>query len=343
MQTRILSYFHTAGELLRPHLGPAMVPKYPLYCAVSRCQHQVQPFNTLLTCETIADISSRPNHRLTLSELIDRRALDLLSLPERIFVLWSGGIDSSTVITSILKNWSPGDLSKVTVLCNNSGIKENPNFFKIIANNFKVEFGHSKLEDFLKQGFVVTGEPGDQIFGSDMWLEIIKRGGANLLWEPWDKVGLDFFTSLDSEKGKATFENYAQLVKESPIEIQTARDFFWWIDFTQKWQHVIYRVMMANVWNDPKTYFPKMVHFYNTVDFQIWSLHNHDKKIKNDWASYKYLSKEYVIEYTKDVSFLNKSKIASLQNLYLGNKINFAIDEQWNFLNFDECIERLRS
>lgn len=342
METRLLNYLHTSGANLEGHLGPNMMAKYPFYSSVSRCKHKVDPFYNLQTSETIEELLALDNHSYTFDQVTDLRATELLSLPEEIFVMWSGGIDSTIVVVSLLRNWPRQDLDRVTILCNTDSIRECPEFFKIIAKNFRIETTHPYLEDFLKRGYVLTGEHGDQIFGSDMPLEMIKRIGEYTLWEPWQKIGPAFFSRMSPSHGIATFNNYAQLVPEAPFELVTVRDFFWWVNFTQKWQHIRYRLLMSDTWTDPKKYFPKVVHFFDSVEYQLWSIHNHDKKIKTTWASYKYAGKDYVVEYTKDAGFHDKQKVISLQNIYVGTKFNYAIDENWQFLSLDECIKRIR-
>jgi len=342
MESRLLNYLHTSGANLEGHLGPNMMPKYPFYSSVSRCRHKPDPFHNLLTSETVDELIALGNHGMTFEQVTDKRAVELSALPEEIFVMWSGGIDSTIVVAGLLRNWSRNDLDRVTVLCNTDSIRECPEFFRVIAKNLRTEVVHARLEEFLERGYVLTGEHGDQIFGSDMPLELMKRLGEHTLWEPWQAVGSEFFSRMSPTHGLATFNNYAQLVPESPIDIVTIRDFFWWVNFTQKWQHVRYRVLMSDTWNDPKKYFPKIVHFFDSPEYQVWSIHNHDKKIKDNWLSYKYLGKEYVVDYTKDPSFHNKMKVISLQNLYVGTKFNFAIDENWQFLTLEQCIQRIR-
>ena len=56
-----------------------------------------------------------------------------------------------------------------------------------------------------------------------------------------------------------------------------------------------------------------MISFYDDVDIQRWSIVNHDLKHKGTWQTYKWPSKEYIYNFTKDVEYRdNKTKYKSL-------------------------------
>jgi hypothetical protein len=67
--------------------------------------------------------------------------------------------------------------------------------------------------------------------------------------------------------------------------------------------------------------------FYCTDEFQLWSLNNTDKFIKNDFNTIKYIAKEYIFNYNKDESYLKKPKIGSLFRLMQRKEMVYSIDE----------------
>lgn len=331
------------GKLFEPYLPDTMMPIFPFYTTVSRIRYKPEVFDCKLISDYVPDLLTKKNHNLNYGQVCDKRAIELLKLEGNIFVMWSGGIDSTGALVAILRNWPKKELERITVLCNSDSIKENKNFFSIIAKNFKTENSTNKIEDFLKRGYVITGELGDQLFGSDIVGECVKRWGDESIKMPWQKIAPLMFNEFHSGKGKNTYNNYLEIIKESPFELKTVHDFFWWLNFTQKWQHVKLRTLGAKTWSDPKLYFPKLIHFYETEDFQIWSLHNQDKKIKDQWHTYKFTAKDYIIEYSKDQDYSSKLKIQSLANLYIGNDFNWGIDEDWNFLDKEEILKRIKN
>jgi hypothetical protein len=339
MKTKLLLY-------LNPVELPGMLPKghmpvFPFFTGVSRLNYKPDAFEFKQIAEPISDILVLPNHRKSFAEVCNERAIEISKLPGTLYVMWSGGIDSTVAIAAILKNWSADDLKRVVVLCNNDSIKENKNFFSFIAKNFKVETSTDKIENLLKLGYVLTGEMGDQILGSDVPISTAKQG-EEILFENFENGALKMYSAINQEYAHGYFNKYRPIIDEAPFKIKTVFDFCWWLNFTQKWQHIKFRTLASKSWTDPGKWESRLLHFFDTLDFQVWSIHNHDKKIKTSWHSYKYIAKEYVIEYTKDQLFMNKLKLPSLQNLFLGNEFNWSIDEEWNFLDKAQTLERIK-
>jgi hypothetical protein len=338
--TKLLLYLNPKGNVLDGLLPKGGFPVFPFYTSVSRLKYKPDSFNCKLYSKPLVDIVSLPNHTLSFADCCDQRAIELLYLPENIYVMWSGGIDSTTLLVAILKNWPIQELSRVTVLCDNNSIKENRNFFKTVVENFKILPSTSHVEKYCKLGYVVTGELGDQIFGGELG-KCVEAWGESAIHDDWKIIVPKWFDLLSAKYGAESYDNYKNIANESPFELKTTRDFLWFLNFTQKWQHVQLRTLVSTTWTDPKKYFTKVISFYDTEYFQVWSLHNHDKKIKNTYLSYKYLAKDYVIDYTKDTSFINKPKIVSLISLYFGAEFNWSIDEDWNFLDKEQTMLRV--
>ena len=338
MKTKLLLY-------LNPVELPGMLPKghmpvFPFFTGVSRLNYKPDAFEFKQIAEPISDLVVLPNHKKSFAMVCDERAVELSKLPGTLYIMWSGGIDSTVVVTSILKNWSAEDLKRVVILCNSDSIKENRNFFAVIAKKFKIETSTDKIEELLKLGHVLTGEMGDQIFGS-AFISTVEHG-EEIMFEDFEKGAPRMFSIISKEYGQSYYDKHVPIVDEAPFKIKTVFDFCWWLNFTQKWQHIHLRTLASKSWTNPAQWQHRLLHFFSTIDFQIWSMHNHDKKIKTSWHSYKYTAKEYVIEYTKDQSFMNKLKLPSLQNLFLGNDFNWSIDENWNFLDKAQTLERIK-
>ena len=76
----------------------------------------------------------------TLKDLLDTRALEIYNeaknTNKKIAVMWSGGIDSTAVLTAFLKNIPIVDQNIITVVCDTNSILENIEFYKkFISNN----------------------------------------------------------------------------------------------------------------------------------------------------------------------------------------------------------------
>jgi hypothetical protein len=78
-----------------------------------------------------------------------------------------------------------------------------------------------------------------------------------------------------------------------------------------------------------KTYYHP---FFVATDFQLWSMNNTDKRIKDHWRTYKWPAKQVIYEFTRDADYRdNKIKLGSLRSLLLKNKYHNFIDEDFAF------------
>jgi hypothetical protein len=78
------------------------------------------------------------------------------------------------------------------------------------------------------------------------------------------------------------------------------------------------------------------MHFFDTPEFQRWSLDNPDKKIKNTLNTYKYTAKEFIVKYTNHTDYLKKPKVGSLQFIWSNFDKNYAIDKDFNEMSLDD-------
>ena len=278
-------------------------------------------------------------------DICNARAKELLAraakLQCKIYVFWSGGIDSTLVLVSLLKNSTSAERANIVVLMSEDSIRENPNFYR--------EHVHGKLERESASRFpylfggdhlIVNGEHNDQIFGSDIVASIINRFGAAVIHAPYDGAMIrTFYTERIGDESTAEFfaSLFERLSAVASVPIVTNYDFFWWINFAVKWQAVYTRMLSyVSARNAPKitkayldTYYAP---FYNTEDFQLWSMQNPDKKIKDTWKSYKWLCKEIIYDYTKDADYRdNKLKQGSLSNIILQQLPFNFIDSSMQF------------
>ncbi len=317
----------------------------PIFQGVSRLKYKPDIFDCKLQCKTVDQVLKTKYKNQNWNELMDQRSLDLLKLNSKIYVTWSGGVDSTGILVSILKNWSEQDLDRVVVLCNVASAEEYPEFFNTIVEKFKVQFIERFLEQYTHDGYLVHGDAGgDQIWGSNLTGKLFRAGDTSVRSKNYKDTAVRFFNLyMPNEAGAKFFEVYEPIVEESPIPIENLVDFIWWYSFSQNWHGSMFRMLyMKGSWIDPKKYYKKVFHFYNTDEFQLWSIFNHDKKIKDTWESFKFPAKEYIVDYTNDSYYLLKEKTPSAQMLWFGNTFNWAIDENWNFVDYRTALSYLR-
>lgn len=257
------------------------------------------------------------------------RARELLARADRldapIYSFWSGGIDSTLALISLVANATPAQKDRITVLLSDASISENPRFYKEhIHGKLRMDTSSAFPHLFGEKAIFINGEHNDQVFGSDIVAKVINNYGAAVIHQPYSA---DFFTKFfdailgDTESARFFVGLFEKLRAKAPVPIATNYDLFWWINFALKWQTVHMRMLShlsarrASLVTEEyrRDYYAP---FYATDDFQRWSMSNPDKKIKDTWASYKWTAKDVIFKYTGDAEYRDtKIKRASLNHL----------------------------
>lgn len=166
---------------------------------------------------------------------------------------------------------------------------------------------------------IVTGEHGDQIFGSNKLAE-------NPEW---------IVQPISRYLGDSAFTGYLEQIEllnaANLVPIRTIKPMLWWWNFTVKWQEITFR-SLSDLQDEGS--FRNVRHFFQTDDFQRWSIVNPDMKIRQDLQSYKWPAEDFIYRYTKDADYLdNKIKIGSLR-VRIGSML--AIDNCYNIIRADK-------
>jgi hypothetical protein len=251
---------------------------------------------------------------LSFEECCMNRAYRLWKQHDHITLFWSGGIDSTAACIA-LRETKPKD-AKLTLRCSADSIKEFPEFYETVKDICDIR----DVNNVMNYGifadhttFKITGECGDQIFGSDalkdksdIWNEhwiTIANWDAPYLFQKYSAYGWE-----DHKVNTLTF-----LMEHNtycPFQIKTLFDFYWWINFTLKWTCVNRRMIY---WYSKCPESRSTDAFYNSHEFQCWSLTNHDLKHQGTWPSYKKPAKDFIYDHFKDATYRDhKIKVPSL-------------------------------
>jgi len=300
--------------------------------------------NTLKTPINLLNLFPLPKlvpYKKKYEDICNDRAKELLKkstkLSAPIYVLYSGGIDSTLVLVSLIKNSNSVEREKINVLISQASITENPNFYENHILGKLNCLPSTSLRYILgTKNMLVTGEHNDQIFGSDIIADFIREFGEAAGDKKYDREKvLSFFNKRVPEPKLNLFyvNLFEELCSKSPVEIKTNFQFFWWINFALKWQNVSMRILMftreKNITGINQEYIDKYLnHFYSTEDFQLWSMNNLDKKWKGTWKTYKWPCKEIIYNFTGDSEYRdNKIKYGSLGSVIVGTHAMRYIEE----------------
>lgn len=273
-------------------------------------------------------IPNATNFNLSFSEVVEKRAKELLALGKPINVSWSGGLDSTFILFTLYHY--ANDKSQIKVYGTYSSILESGSIFdKYIKNTFKYDIHtNTSYENNYKNigdEIILSGSPGNDIFYKpigtadkpplnkyDAWMVFKDPSGGvyDYADSPYEQVLAD-----------CNLEFLEEFIKKSPRKIETLQDLRWWVCFCFNWYTTLNNTSVG-VGVDTAN---KMHHFYNTDDFQLWSIYNKDPTTKvGDYSDERWQLREMITEYTGDDFYsTKKTDFISVLSMY---------DPKWLFL-----------
>ena len=272
----------------------------------------------------------------SLSDIMDERAIELISKGS-IAVQWSGGVDSSSLVLSLIKN---GISKEDLVICYDwNSVEEYPKLFAWFQENGwnlkKCIDWYAELSE-IDTDLITNGWCADQLFGSVFFHTAPQYYNYSIV---------DFIGKANLKFGNPTadqipefaeiYQNYAK--NTFGLNLTTAAELGWFINFTMKWTWVS---RFNDLWLLMTKNKNKTQVFYNTQDFQNWSFGNYENINKyniygDDPRYYKKPLKDYCYTVFPDEYFmLNKGKQPSWNSarnhsMYVRKKI--AIESTTGF------------
>lgn len=290
-----------------------------------------------------------------LSDLLDQRALEILEISKtqnkKVMVLWSGGIDSTTVLASLIKNWPQQDLENLIVVMNSNSILENIEFYQKFISNKLLCLHYPKLDitdDTFSKNIIIHGDPADCLYGPSTvaYRALIESGQHH---EPYEKH-LNRMAELIQptvssphyveDFGKWWVNKVTINLREvNPENITTVADWWWWTYFNFKWEFSCQRPLTFNRKDFKKGISTENLQnfanttFYNTPEFQNWSYTNLKNLVGRDLTTHKIEARQYIRELDKnEMYFKNKTKIpgAPANNVARGTSdLPLCYDKNW--------------
>ena len=297
----------------------------------------------------------------TWDEITDQRAYDLQSLTlsgKKLIVFWSGGIDSTCILTAILKNFNPANLSQVTVACTCDGIVENPVFyhqhilpnFAVVDTNWFVE--HQFAQD--SDSIIVDGFAADTLTMSmtpslDVCMAVRNADLLTCSWRQPDEL----IRYLHSVTGSLEFANWyydrtRESVESVEVPIETYFDFMWWIGFNCEyyaWALHAWFFCYRHLNISYKQFQTRNIGWYRTDAYQLWAMKNNGAGVKHgsDLGSFKKHPKKYIYDYDHNEYYWHyKTKINSPGRNYnsLVDK-PFAITDEFDILYLEKDLDTI--
>jgi hypothetical protein len=259
-------------------------------------------------------------------------------------VLYSGGIDSTLVVSAILKNFSSTELDLVNIILSDDSIKENPEFYaKFICPNFNIlSFNDYSLDDLFDLNYtIVTGIGGDEIFGPQ-WPEYTIRFFRDIIRSPYkqhqSEIERYFAFGASESFGKWFYQQIDQNITETKIPIESVFDFFWWKCFNLKTISMALTNLVMHTTVEPKKSLKQLNHWFLNQDYQLWSMARNEVKTQIDPLIHKFPAKQYIYDLDKnELYYKYKIKTSSFSLVYpeINNNV-FALDQNYNRINLTD-------
>jgi len=248
------------------------------------------------------------------SVMIDR-AKHFIDINKKIYLWWSGGIDSTAALIAFILAGVKKD--QLTVVCNYDSIKEYPLFYNdYILDKFPILASELMMQNLKYQKIsdqIVSCEHGDLMYGQDLGMIMFNIFGEEYLKKKLSRNTVTKFfqtAGMSDQASNCWFDIFTYNLHQSPRPIENMYDFSWWTGNNWRWQWAIEKVRMRTEINtDIST-------FYSGKDLQSWSAFHrqHDIKTKSD---FKKEFKDFIFKFNKDkVYYDTKIKYASATIYY---------------------------
>lgn len=258
---------------------------------------------------TYSPIPVNPNFNLDLNTVIKNRCVELLSTGKIINVAWSGGIDSTFVLFCLYHYANDPDQVRVYGTYN-SIIESGDLFDKFIKNRIKysIKVNTPAYDNFRdKDCLYVTGAMSNQLFSQSLLHS--KRDDILQF-----KDGYSVENTLDCFYKDVLTDSCLEFLSDSiskvSREICTIQDLRWFMNFNFSW----YNVLTSTLIGLERSSVNNVHAFFNTDDFQLWSIYNTDIPTKSgDYTDDRWQLKELITEYIGDSYYSkNKNKFTSV-------------------------------
>ena len=248
-------------------------------------------------------------------DIMDKRAVEYIEAGKGkpLCVHWSGGVDSTALLVSLLKHVEkPSD---ITVIFTPESVQEYIWFYAKVLKDSGcnlVEFDPdvTKITDIYKRyanGFYTVGWCADQLFGSNLNQRYPEKSFID-----WEKGFREHYPNINTRYLDRAVGVYKQYFEKMDVDITTFSEFAWLGNFCLKFSYLYYHIPM--LMEDPNTR-KNVFMFFADPDMQDWALAHYKENCshhqKYDIVNYKKPLKDYIIDYTGDDSFLYKGKKGS--------------------------------
>lgn len=257
-----------------------------------------------------------------------------------IYVLFSGGIDSTTIAAAFML-YAPQDVlaRRLKVVTSTEAWVENERFMRdYIVPSYEV-ISSRRLPYLAEEvGIFVDGEMNDYYVPNSQKKNLRTFGFDERT--PYETAVVEaYLVAAGMQKKDAALwaGQFHKTVLQAPMPVATLEDFLWWVRFT--WTRQSYAFLPYFGMGSPQSitslasYHEKVVHFFDSTEFQQWAMQNDDRSPK------KRHCRALIRRVFDDPWVDEKRKYNSMRELFAIRPIPVALDETFQAVS---AVEELR-
>lgn len=317
-----------------------------MYC---RHGHNTLPFKTQICDALYARMPIDFTMSESFSDVCDQRCLDLWARFQHQpwIIAWSGGIDSTLIVCSIMRNLGPAQRKNIRIACNEASVYEYPWFFEnVIRPNFDTVDASIQFDPMsIGQSLVFNGEPADQLFPGAVLMPMIHSGvdiNTDMFKHPTQILNY-LERGADRRFAQWFYQCTVDNIKSVDLDLTSYFDFFWWVSFNFNWTGLLLR-SVRNRWMDIgsiEPYRQQFINWYNCQSYQAWAINNRQQLISHSVGDYKKPFKDYIYEFTRD-HYYHRFKLKTTSTSIASTKASWiAILDDWTLLTADQMDQVL--
>lgn len=288
-------------------------------------------FKTHIMSPIPTDISYSGDAQGQFENVLIQRAKDYLDTGKTIYLFYSGGLDSTTVLLcfdQVFKEYPQYRREQLVIATTVDSMYENLDAWWSVVMQYKIVNVHDIMNcmDTSKEEYYLMAEGADQLFGSDKIFafpelyDMLTSGDAsvdnlNILLNRYGIInGKDEFLLLMLES-----------LSKAPFKIKLMREALWWFNFTLKWQSVSMRALcFSDLFSDGKRIKVDDMKYFSTFfvcdEVQKVAMREDFPRFGDVATSttYKKAFRNIIIKYqpTWTEYITNKMKMGSMYNVY---------------------------
>lgn len=272
----------------------------------------------------------QPIECCTLDQAAKSTVHNIVSTKAKINIMWSGGIDSTFVVTAFLKHHT--DLSQIRILYSPWSTYEHPEYIEFLKKFSQIELidisGDVYLNTQALDGCYIVGDGGDESHAS-LDESFFDKYGFDTLHSNW----IDFFRQQN--KDEKFIEFCLNFFQKSGKPIHTVLEARWWFYICCKFYGTLFETKWPYFLCGYDNFAPsRLISFFDNNHYQSFAYYNTDKIIvKNDYISWKQFLKDYCYEFDHlDTWWRTHKKLGSTQIIDYNLKKLALMDRRWLML-----------